>query len=409
MSHSYSRIGLILLSKVGGILATLIFLPEYQRLLGDKLFGLVAIILSVQAFALVVDFGFSTLVNRAASVKSKAEGHHYWSSVQKLLFFLYVLILFIVIIISHYLSWNYKITVPVVLLIYLLVSHNVSSFYLLGKEEITLSSLSLLASAFFRSIGGVIGILYFSGVEGFIFGQLIATFFVWLWVNIKIYQQVAVKIQYKSEYINILGHSKVLMFVGVAGAAVLQFDKFIIGYFISLETVSAYFLAMTLCSVPLAIFGTPIFQYFQPLITKAYHSRDIRKVVTLSKLFNYCLVCIFMGCIIGYHLFSEWFIFVWLGSTETAVQVKEYSDLMIYAYLVAMFGYWGFMLMNAYEDYRFQSIMSISLSVIVISLVVYFSINQEVWSIIYLYITYHSLSMLIGNIRGINIVKKLKG
>jgi len=45
----------------------------------------------------------------------------------------------------------------------------------------------------------------------------------------------------------------------------------------------------------------------------------------------------------------------------------------------------------------------------VISLVVYFSINQEVWSIIYLYITYHSLSMLIGNIRGINIVKKLKG
>ena len=408
MMSNYFRIGLILFSKLGGMIATILFLPEYQRLLGEKIFGLVAIILSIQAFALVVDFGFSTLINRSASVDSKSKSYCSWISTQELLAAFYFLVLLVATIIGGIKEWNIILIIYSVLLIYSLVSHNISSFYLLGKTKIAFSSLSLLLSAIARAFCGLLGIIYIGGIEGSLLGQFFASFTVMIFVNLTIYLSNSLGASVNRNYLDILKQSKILLFVGVFGAAVTQLDKPIIGFYISIESVSAYFLAMTLCSLPLAVFGTPIFQFFQPLITRAYHENDFRAIINISKTFFTYISFVFICCVFGYELLSEWFIFYWLGDMGIALAVKGYSDIMIYAYLIAMFGYWGFMFMNASEDYQFQSIMSAVLSVLTLSLVTYFSALDEILSVIYVYVTYHLLSMIVGNLRGIKIIKSIR-
>ena len=66
--HRLIDLGLLYVSKSGAILVGLLILPFFNSQLGPDLFGLVALILSVQAFLLFVDFGMATLVGRDLAV-----------------------------------------------------------------------------------------------------------------------------------------------------------------------------------------------------------------------------------------------------------------------------------------------------------------------------------------------------
>ena len=54
---------MLYLSKASGALTGFIFIPIYSSLLGPENFGVIAIILSIQAFALMMDFGMSTYIS----------------------------------------------------------------------------------------------------------------------------------------------------------------------------------------------------------------------------------------------------------------------------------------------------------------------------------------------------------
>ena len=57
-----------------------------------------------------------------------------------------------------------------------------------------------------------------------------------------------------------------------AGAAVTQLDKPLVSAFSSAASVAPYFLATTLCTLPIALLAGPLSQYFQPKILIAIES-----------------------------------------------------------------------------------------------------------------------------------------
>lgn len=51
-------------SKTGALVVGLLILPQFSKLLGPSLFGVVAVILSVQQLLLTLDLGMSVVVGR---------------------------------------------------------------------------------------------------------------------------------------------------------------------------------------------------------------------------------------------------------------------------------------------------------------------------------------------------------
>lgn len=94
-------------------------------------------------------------------------------------------------------------------------------------------------------------------------------------------------------------------------------------------------------------------------------------------------------------VYRDSLIALWLGNTELVNIVADYTKILLPGIAIGGLGYISYVVLIAIEDFKFQSFLSLSMTAIVVILVVFFSMRQDIRSICYVYAFYHSLSTLL--------------
>jgi O-antigen/teichoic acid export membrane protein len=396
----------LFVARFSGILAALLFLPAYHELLGDAYFGIYAIVMGIQAFGLMVDGGLSVIVSRSAAADSNKEYKQIFKLSLKYLTRVYLIFLVVsacfVVVAPEYFS----LIVLTLLLTFFVVIQNIRVSCLVGLGLRLNAALELSLSSFLRPLAGYIALNYLEvSVESVVGAQLIVAVMLVLPILLTTFRQ---KDANARDVKSVFSNVKRLVFTGISGAAVTQLDKSVLGLFFSPEGVSPYFLAMTICMVPVSTIGIVLHYYFQPKISKYYAAENVRAVESNLQVFLSCLVLSIAIVFVSYQLLIEWFLMEWLGDARLVGTVREFCDFFIIANLFAMFSFLGFSVLNAAEDYKFQSI---SASILAVSFLICLSILAdlgEIELICWLVVMYHIVSFLITSLRGGYIVWRLK-
>lgn len=396
---------LLFVSKAGGVLVMLYFMPLFYRLLGVEQFGMVAVILSLQAFLMMLDLGMSTIVGRDVAVFGNASrrGFTAWRNAETILTIFYFGILLLAA------AWTLTpipkgltlpIIVAVVMLFWVLVLQNLGQTILLGLQAFKSASLIQLFGALIRAAVTALALQHLSATLAvFVFAQL-STALLQLIVTRAFCHIVLKNSRFKSVEpesrvkgcIDLLKRGKPLFIFGLAGAAVMQLDKPIIATFISAKEVSTYFLAVTFCMTPIAVLAAPVSQYFQPIYISRMAQSDEKETQRLFSIFVYTLVSITTLASSVLWFYRALWIKLWLGSNPALVNVVTYVTVLMPGVVIGALGYIPFAMLTAQQDYHFQARISASMSVVMLLLVVYFSSEHSVYAICWVYAAYHILS-----------------
>ncbi|MCB2385710.1 lipopolysaccharide biosynthesis protein [Thalassolituus alkanivorans] len=400
MTTSFLNILALLLGRFSGILAALLFLPVYHEILGGESFGVYAILLGVQAFGVMVDGGLATIVSRSAATEDDSKHLTLIRESMTLLSKLYIGVLLLSSLTLIYFPEYYELVIITIMLTFFIVAQNVYIYYLIGLGQKVRASIELALSSFLRPFVGLLALKFIGAdVEIALLGHLSVAVFFAFNVNRNLYRNV-LNVNQLDVRAKLIGNVRRLMFTGIAGASVTQLDKSILGLSLSPEVVSPYFLAMTLCTLPVSLFGVVLHQYFQPLISRSFSKKDYPGLQKVLLAFSKCLLGAAFLIVVGYNLLIDSFLLVWLGDDTLNENVRSFSDLFIYANILAMLSFLGFSVMNAAEDYRFQSVASTILAIAFLICLLVLSSYQLVMWVGALVIFYHATSFVLTTLRG---------
>ncbi|HEI3406331.1 TPA: O109 family O-antigen flippase, partial [Escherichia coli] len=155
-----------------------------------------------------------------------------------------------------------------------------------------------------------------------------------------------------------------------------------------------YFLASSLCITPISALSGPVMQFFQPGLTKAIFNDSPNVIKTLRVYISTLCVSTLLPSYILW-VYRDSLIALWLGNTELVNIVADYTRILLPGIAIGGLGYISYVVLIAIEDFKFQSFLSLSMTAIVVILVVFFSMRQDIRSICYVYAFYHSLSTLL--------------
>jgi O-antigen/teichoic acid export membrane protein len=399
----------ILGSRLGGVFVTLFFIPFYFNKMGSEGFGVVAVILSLQSLLLMLDFGVSTIVSRdIASLRIHAkQSISIWRSAEFFLITAYFVAAIPVILYADIVGiggLSIFLVIEILILFLVCVLQNICQIILISAKHYRFAS----GLQFFGNLGRAgftaIAIDYFDpSIFTFINAQLVFGIMFLLIsrnIGIKFFQpngaRRSVMRSIIPRCIRLAKKSKSLMLFSLAGAAVMQLDKPIIAKFISVGDVSAYYLAVTFCMIPISFFAAPISQYYQPHIFREWANGNAQKIEKTLKQYVFFLVT--TVAILALVLWQNriYFIEIWLKTSGADNTVISYVEILLPAVAVGALGYVPFIMLTAEEDYRFQSIFSTILSVTTLLLVVYFSISKNIYGVCWIYACYHVLATAIS-------------
>ncbi len=411
--------GLLFFSKTGNVLVGIFFLPLYNRLLGAEQFGLVAIILSFQAFLMMLDFGMSTIVNRdiAASEVTTREALSTIDAAETLLSILYfclLLLVLIVFIISPREVIDLIDALGVVCLFLSLVLINVSQSALLGCQSYYLASVIQITGVLFRASITLLFLFFLnSDIKVFIFSQLsvsiVHLIFVRYFCRAKIMQRQFSLSDFfprvnLADVVKLAKRGKPLLFFGIAGASVTQLDKPIISHFMSPSDVVPYFLAGSLCMAPISVLAGPVSQYFQPIVINRFSLLDQDKVIKTVRMFTLFLISATFIPTLFLFIFREEIINLWLGRGNSSIaMVISYTSVLLPGVAIGALGYIPNTLLITAQDFKFQAKLSSILTIITLLCVLFFSINNNIMYVCFSYASYYLLSTTIAWIRALNI------
>ncbi len=390
--------------KLSGVLTTLLFLPIFNRYLSTTEFGIAAIILSIQALMVALDFGLSTMATReiASNPDSRTLGTELVRRSEAGLVLVYALLMTAVCAAKyagffHTIAWS-VIAFSVVLFL-LVVLHNLYYCALIAKGSYSAASVLQVAGNTARSGITAVVLIYFSAsIEAFVITQFtVALLQVFAARRICIEKLGVVPTEAKlfrrlRSGVELIFRAKSLAVASLAGAAVMQLDKPIIALLIDAESVAPYFLAMTLCLTPTAILAGPINQFFQPkiLATSAQNATD--QSISLMRQFSAILVVLTAVPTLVAWLIADTLVRLWLGASPLAADTTAYTSILLPGIAVGALGYLPLTLLLACKDYRFQAGLSVTLSATTLIAVAYAASETSVTSICYVYFAYHVLS-----------------
>lgn len=400
--------------KMSGILVNLVFIPIYTVSLGSEKFGLVAVILSLQALLMMLDLGLSTLVGRdiaANQLPSKKLFQEILCAESTLiLFYTAVIIAFSAL---YFFDINFGLSLfniwTIILTFLCLVIQNLHYNAIVSKRSYNLASALQLIGNLGRA-GSTAYVLYFVSptITAFIlcqfFGAAIQAIIARMLLlksfkfNKDIYYEFK-KFDLIKEIKSLLLRSKSLALLTLAGAAVTQLDKPIISFFISHSSVAPYFLAMTYCMTPMAVLAAPVAQYFQPKIINTISETTQTNSLKTIKFYSISLSAVTLLPSIILYIYSDFFINIWLHHGPLVNDTKNYVKVLLPGLVIGALGYIPNSLLLATGHFRFMATISILMTVSVITLTIFAAKTQSILLICWIYALYHGLSTLFQYIK----------
>ena len=394
--------------KTSGVLVALFFLPLYSRLLGAEQFGIVAVILSLQALLVMMDLGMSTLVSRdiAAGESSPTELVKLIRTAEISLSGFYFLLLAGTAAIKAIGGLSGVDTVSAlaaVTLFWLLVLQNVYYSAMLARRTYIAGTIIQVIGVIVRALASWYFLLNFSAtLFVFILTQLTVSVVHCLICRVYLLSLMQSRVstpgaRWKSilgDCFSLVGRGRAILISGAVGAAAMQLDKPIISFFRSAADITPYFFAVTLSSAPVALLAGPIVQYFQPRIIADISRKDSisyrRNMVSLTV--SFAILTIVPLAVL--FVLNDSIVDLWLGPSAQSDLVSSYSRILLMGYGIATAGYIPYVVIIAKQDYGFQAKLSVFATVFVLIATAISAYASSMVLVCYSYVVYFAIATI---------------
>ncbi len=360
--------------RVGGILVTLFFIPQYNRLLGADVFGAIAVVLSLQSFFLMSDLGLATLISRDAAVARNdpvALSAVAWmrrraEAVLTLLAIGLSALAILPPLAGLPVPWSIGSGVNaamIALLIMTLVATNIVQLSLNALGMYRAGAGISVAGALARGIATILVLRAAPSLLAFLQAQLVmaALHFAaarWVLERRCAPSMEGERLLDRLAMAQLLRRCLPLMLYTLGGAAAVNLDKSIISAFISLEVAGAYFLATTYALVPVGILSGPINSYFAPRVAHARHAGDAASEYRLALTFQLVLMCTVVGPSLSLAFqMSDW-LMLWLHDAGQVTRIMAVAPILLAGGALSATGYYPTTYLIAAEDNSYLARLS---------------------------------------------------
>ncbi|MBV4454517.1 MULTISPECIES: lipopolysaccharide biosynthesis protein [Pseudomonas] len=400
--------------RSSSLLVAFLFLPLYSRLLGSSQFGIVAVMLSLQALLVMMDLGMSTLTSREVSVATSTNESLLTlvrtSELSLTGFYALLLIIAVTLKLLYFgesVSW--VVVIGAVLLFWLLVMQNLYYCSLIARRSYTMGSGLQIVGVVVRACVTAVALSRLSAtLEVFIMTQLIVTVLHWGWsryiltsaLSEGVDRELSIKRPTLADALALTKMGGALVLFSAAGAAVTQLDKPIISMFASASSVAPYYLASLLCMTPISILAGPVSQYFQPIFLREAAQDKVRggaKKTALRFALSVFIVTAVPTLILWW--FRVPIIDLWMGPGTNNRIIANYVAILLPGLAIGAFGFVPYSQLIYAKDYRFQAVMSACLTVVTLLLATVAAVGKNVEAVCYVYSAYHTASTVVSWIR----------
>lgn len=403
--------------KTSGLLVAFIFLPLYSRLLGPVQFGMVAVILSMQALLMMLDLGMSTIVSRDFAM-GRSDSIETPKLIQTAEFVLTVFYIILLIGTAIYKLGGGLPGVGVstvfgsVILFWLLVLQNLYYTAMLARRAYSIASTVQ-----------VIGVTVRAGITAYVLANVSATLTAFVitqiilaaihlgvtrlgfrsFVNQNLTLDGATKQPTFKEAFALIKRVRSLVLFAVAGAAVTQLDKPIVSALTSAADVAPYFLATTLCMVPISVLAGPVSQYFQPMLLNAMAHPEKVSTRRVIKHFASILLAVTLLPSVGFWLLRTPMIELWMGQNSSNAIIANYVKILLPGFTLGALGFIPFSLLISAKDFKFQATLSVFMTVVTLIGATAFALSKNIEGVCYVYAGYYTISTLLSWLRAIHL------
>jgi len=409
------KMAVLYAGKTSGLAVSFFFLPLYSQLLGAEQFGVVAIILSLQALLMMLDLGISILVTRdiaAGELDSNAVFKLLHTSEINLSYF-YLFLFILTLVIKSFGFWpDVKVITALftIGLFWFLVLQNTYCSAMLARRCYIQTSILQAVGVIIRALLTAFVLVKISAtLDAFILTQLAASAVYWavtryVFINLLDLNDASKYLTLKIpllESMNVLKRGGPFVLFSAAGAAVTQLDKPLITVFMAASNVTPYFLATTLCMLPITILAAPVNQYFQPKILGDISLRNsVQTQNTIKKFLKLLFLITGIPCLILWFLRAP-IVNLWMGNDFQNIAIINFVAILLPGCAVGALGYIPFNLLLAAKDSAFQAGLSVTMTTITLTATLIAAYLQSIESICYIYASYHSASTLLSWLRAI--------
>ena len=269
--------------RLGGLLVNLLFLPLYDAALGPVVFGAVSIVLAVQAFFLMFDFGLATLLGadlasagQDAAARQRCAG--IWRRSKIAVGLASVVAGVAAMAVSGAFGTGDGVVRPTdfllaALLVAAMLLINAGQAALIADGRIRLASALQVGGAIGRSVAAMMAIhLLEPSLQSFLLGQLAILALHGLLMDGIVCRMLGRPLLHAGDdggFLDLWRRVRMLMAYGLAGALAMQIDKPLVAHYFSLEMAGRWFLAVTYSLTPIALLAGPLHQFFFPRVVQA--------------------------------------------------------------------------------------------------------------------------------------------
>ena len=332
-----------LLGKFWGALSNFIFLPIYINLLGIENYSIIAFTLILTSIMSILDVGLTSTLSRelASDKNSKKEKFNIFNTLETLYFFIVIISIIILFLLSEYLSNNWinlsHINPGSLAYFIKIVSFGIGleiilKFYLgglLGLEKQVLANKLIILWGMFRNGLIVIPVYFFPNLEIFFLWQTFSTL-----IFVFIIRLSLVKILSKnSNYILLKIDNNVLknnftfalsmFFIALVAAINTQMDRIFLSKLLQLEVLGFYTIAFSISSI-IQVFVQSLNSANLPRLTSLITSNKENEAVKIFDLFFKIITIFIITFGSTMILYGNEIIFIWTNNLDLALNTAQY-------------------------------------------------------------------------------------
>ncbi|GAC1374968.1 MAG: hypothetical protein NVSMB40_12500 [Aquirhabdus sp.] len=394
--------------KISGVLVVFLFLPLYNRLLGAEQFGVVAVILSLQALLMMLDLGMSTLVCRdvAAAESSSTVLLKLIHTAETSLSGFYLCLLLGTVLFKAFgglASIDFGTVIAIVVLFWILVLQNLYYSIMLARRAFTAASTIQFIGVVLRAAATVYVLSNVSAsLTAFIMTQLFVSAIHFcitrLYCRNLFKSGSPLEDNHQRSFtdsVALLSQGRSLALFALAGAAVMQLDKPIVSFFMSAAQLAPYFLAATICMVPISILAGPVTQYFQPTLLNAVAEKNTVTADRTIRLFVKAMLLVIVLPSLLFWLLRSPVIELWMGNNPSNVTIAHYVKILLPGFTFGAFGFIPYTLLLSVKDFKFQAALSVGMTIVTLITTAVCASRQSIEGICYVYAVYNTTSTLL--------------
>lgn len=409
-SRRLADIGILYFSKSGAVVVNLLVLPRLQILLSPQDFGLVALFVTLQALLLVLDLGLSALVGRdvAISPPSSSQPFLVWRTAEAALSLGYLIGALVVLVAaaSGAMPLDPGMALFAIGALWLLTLQNIGYSALLARQDFMVGSSLLVAGSVLRGIASLLAVMAAPTLLAFLLAQAGFALLQFLVIHMRCRSQLggagAVGPSPSRSLAAIgalLWRARSLSLFGIAGAIVLQADKLILSVLTSPAEMSPYFLATSLCLLPISILAGPLASFFQPRVLQAFGQQDTGMASLHLRRLAHALIAVVLLPTALVWLLRGPLIDTWLLGAENVALVVRYTAILLPGVCLGAFGFLPYMALLGRGDFVFQARLSIGMTAVTLGAATLAAARHDVLLVCWIYALYHAASTLLSWLR----------